>query len=66
MADASKDAEKGEHSSIAVGLQAHKTTLKISLEVLRKLEIVLLQNPAVPLLGTYPKDTPTCKAATLN
>jgi hypothetical protein len=26
---------------------------------LRKLEIVLHENPAIPLLGIYPKDVPT-------
>ena len=27
-------------------------------QFLRKLRIVLLQDPAIPLLGIYPKDTP--------
>jgi hypothetical protein len=27
---------------------------------LRKLNIVLLEDPAIPLLGIYPEDAPTC------
>jgi hypothetical protein len=27
---------------------------------LRKLEIDLLEDPAIPLLGIYPKDAPSC------
>jgi hypothetical protein len=28
---------------------------------LRKLDIVLLEDPAIPVLGMYPEDVPTCK-----
>jgi hypothetical protein len=31
---------------------------------LRKLEIVLPENPAIPLLGLYPEDDPTCNKDT--
>ena len=31
---------------------------------LRKLDIVLLENPAIPLLGIYPEDVPTGKKDT--
>jgi hypothetical protein len=31
---------------------------------LRKLDIVLLEDPAIPLLGIYPKDVPTCNRDT--
>jgi hypothetical protein len=31
---------------------------------LRKLDIVLLEDPAIPLLGIYPKDVPTGKEDT--
>jgi hypothetical protein len=31
---------------------------------LRKLDIVLRQDPALPLLGIYPKDVPTCNKET--
>ena len=34
-------------------------TMEISLEVPRKFEGVLLKDPAIPLLGIYPKDAPT-------
>ena len=44
---------------LLVGLQAGTTTLEISLAVLRKLDIVLPEVPAIPLLGIYPKDSPT-------
>ena len=48
--------------SLLVGLQACTTTLEISLEgggVLRKLDVVLPEDPAIPLLGIYPEDVPT-------
>jgi hypothetical protein len=31
---------------------------------LRKLDIVLPENPAIPLLGIYPEDVPTCNKGT--
>jgi hypothetical protein len=49
---------------LLVGLQACKTTLKIRLVVLRKLDIVLLEDPAIPLLGIYPEDIPIGKKDT--
>ena len=33
-------------------------------QILRKLDIVLLQDPAIPLLGIYPEDVPTGKKDT--
>jgi hypothetical protein len=48
--------EKEEHSSIADEIT---TTLEINLVVSQKLEIVLLEDPAIPLLGIYPKEAPT-------
>jgi hypothetical protein len=44
---------------LLVGLQACTTTLEISLWFLRKLDIVLPEDPAIPLLGIYPEDAPT-------
>jgi hypothetical protein len=44
---------------LLVGLQAGTTTLEITLQFLRKLIIVLLVDPATPLLGIYPEDVPT-------
>jgi hypothetical protein len=32
--------------------------------LLRKLGIVLLEDPAIPLLGIYPEDAPTCNKDT--
>jgi hypothetical protein len=31
---------------------------------LRKLDIILLEGPAIPLLGIYPEDAPTCNKDT--
>ena len=44
---------------LLVGLQACTTTLEVSLAVFRKLDIVLPEDPAIPLLGIYPEDIPT-------
>jgi hypothetical protein len=41
---------------LLVELQTGTTTLEISLEFLRKLEIDVPEDPAIPLLGIYPKD----------
>ena len=45
---------------LLVGLKAGKTTLEINLEVPQKMEIDLPEDPAIPLLGMYPKDAPPC------
>ena len=42
-----------------VGLQACTTTLEVSLGFLRNLDIILLEDPAIPLLGIYPEKVPT-------
>jgi hypothetical protein len=42
-----------------MGLQADTTILQKRLSVFRKLEIFLPKNPAILLLGVYPKDVPT-------
>jgi hypothetical protein len=49
---------------LLVGLQAHTTTLEISLAVPQKLDIVLPENPAIPLLVINPEDAPTCSKDT--
>jgi hypothetical protein len=46
---------------LLVGLQACTTTLEISLAVHQKLDIVLPEDPTIPLLGIYPEDVPTGK-----
>jgi hypothetical protein len=49
---------------LLVGLQACTTTLEISQRFLRKLDIVHLEDPAIPLLGIYLEDVPTSKEDT--
>ena len=49
---------------LLVGLQACATTLESVWWFLRKLDIVLLEDPAIPLLGIYPEDVPTGKKDT--
>jgi len=49
---------------LLVGLQTSTTVLEISLEVPRKLDIELPENPAIPLLGIYPKCAPIYNKAT--
>ena len=44
-----------------VGLQAGTTTLEINLT---KLDIVLPEDPGIPLLAIYPEDAPTCNKGT--
>ena len=56
-AGASEDVEKEEHSSIVGGIATmynHSGN-----QFLRKLDIVLLEVLAIPLLGIYPEDVPT-------
>ena len=52
---------------LLMGLQAGTTFWKSIWWFLRKLEIILPEDPAIPLLGIYPKDAPpyhkdTCSA----
>jgi hypothetical protein len=49
---------------LLVGLQNGTTTLEISLLFLRKLDIVVLEDPAIPLLGIYPEGVPKCNKNT--
>jgi hypothetical protein len=60
-ADAVKDAEKEEHSSIVGGIASlYNQPLWNSVwRFLGKLDIVLPEDPPIPLLGIYPKDTST-------
>jgi hypothetical protein len=44
---------------LLVGLQACTTTLESVWRFLRKLGIVLSEDPAIPLLGIYPEDVLT-------
>jgi hypothetical protein len=49
---------------LLVGLQAGTTTLEIILVVPQKLDTVLPEDPAIPLLGIYLEDAPTCNKDT--
>jgi hypothetical protein len=62
-AHAGKDVEKEEHSSIAGGM-ASWPHWKSFWMFLRKLGIVLPEDPAIPLLGIYPEDAPKCNKNT--
>jgi hypothetical protein len=48
-----------------LGLQAGSTTLEISLAVLQKIGHSTTEYPAIPLLGIYPEDAPTCNKDTM-
>ena len=50
--------------SLLVGLQAGTTTLEISLAVPQKIDILLPDDPAIPFLGIYTEDAPTCNKDT--
>jgi hypothetical protein len=65
-ADAGKDVEKEEHSSIVGGIASlyNQPLWKSVWGFLRKLQIVLPEDPAIPLLGIYPEDVPTGKKDT--
>jgi hypothetical protein len=49
---------------LLVGLQAGSTTWKSVWQFLRKLDIVLPEDPTIPLLDIYPEDVPTCNKDT--
>jgi hypothetical protein len=59
-ADAGEDMEKKEHSFI-VGVigKLVQPLWKSVWQFLRKLDIVLPEDPTIPLLGKYPEDVPT-------
>jgi hypothetical protein len=61
-ADAGEDVEKEEHSSIVGGIASWYNHSFWWL--LRKLDIVLQEDTAIPLLGIYPEDVPTCNKDT--
>jgi hypothetical protein len=60
-ANAGKDLDKQEYSSVAGGIASW---YKLVWWFLRTLDIVLLEDPAIPLLGIYPEDIPTCNKDT--
>jgi hypothetical protein len=61
-ADAGKDVEKQEHPSNAGGIASWKSAWQF----LRKLDIVVPEDPAISLLGIYPEDVPTCNRDTFS
>jgi hypothetical protein len=58
-ADAGEDVEKEENSSIFGGTASWYNHSGNKSGGSRKLDIVLPENPATPLLGIYPKHSPT-------
>jgi hypothetical protein len=63
-ADAFEDVEEEEHSSLLLGLKLVQPLWKSVWWFLTKLDIAVLEDPAIPLLGIYPEDTPTCNKDT--
>jgi hypothetical protein len=63
-ADTGKDVEKEQHSSIVGGIASLYNHSGNQLAVPQKLNIVLPEDPAIPLLGIYPEDVPTGKKET--
>jgi hypothetical protein len=64
-ADASKDVEKEEHYSIAGEIASwYNHSGNLPGGFLRKLDIVLPENPAIPLLSIYPENASTCNKDT--
>jgi hypothetical protein len=61
-ADAGEDVEKEEHSSIVGGIV--QLLWQSVWPFLRKLDIVLLEDPEIPLLGIYPEGVPSSKKET--
>ena len=48
---------KGNPLTLLVGMQTSTATMENSVEILKKLEIELPYDPAIPLLGTHTKET---------
>jgi hypothetical protein len=59
-ADAREDVEKEEHSSIAGGIASwYNHSGNQFFQFLRKLDRVVPEDPAIPLLGIYPEEVPS-------
>ena len=64
-ANAGEDVEKEEHSSIVGGIaSSYNHSGNQSGGSSEKLDIILLADPAIPLLSIYPEDVPTIKKDT--
>ena len=48
---------KGKPPTLLVGMQTSTATMENSVEILKKLEIELPYDPAIPLLGIHTKET---------
>jgi hypothetical protein len=62
--DACKDVEKEEHSSIAGGIASWYNHSGNQSGGLSETDILLPEDPAIPLLGIYPEYAPTCNKDT--
>jgi hypothetical protein len=64
--DAGEDAEKQEHSLLHClwDCKLVQPLWKSVWQFLKKLNIVLSEDPAISLLGIYPEDAPTCNKDT--
>jgi hypothetical protein len=62
--DVGEDVKKEDDSSIVGGIASWYNHLEINLAVPRKLDIVQPEDPAIPFLGIYLKDAPTCSKDT--
>ena len=51
---------KGNTSVLLVGMQASTSSLNVSVAISQKIGNNLPQDPAIPLLGIYPKDAQLC------
>ena len=56
--------EKEEHSSTAGGIARWYNHSGNLADFLRKLDMILSEDPALPLLGIYPEDSPACNKDT--
>ena len=64
-ADAGEDVVKEEHSSIVGGTASwYNHSGNQFGGSFKKMDIVLQEDPAIPLLGIYPEDAPTCNKDT--
>ena len=52
---AGKGMDKGDPCALVVGMQTGATTVESSMEIPQKLKNVAAFDPAIPLLGLYPK-----------
>jgi hypothetical protein len=58
------DTGEDEHFSIAGGIASWNPLWKSVWQFLRKLDIAPPEDPAIPILGIYPEDAPTCSKDT--